>query len=215
VSVDTGTQIVVTTIAGVTAVVVIGAVVTPRRSLGRTNLAQVRVLVTTAALVFALSACWRDPEPPAQPPPTLSVPTLSPQVTFPPRSSTTIPPSSQTTFDPTAAYPLNQAQALGLLSAGYPVAGLTASGLEGLATRTTETAYENKQVLKQKCEYEYDYYEEKNVYKCHDEYVTESVPVEKTVYEVSNGVPRQSFSMPIQAIAAITAYGAEHWRKVA
>ena len=80
--------------------------------------------------------------------------------------------------------------------------------------RTTETVYEDKQVQREKCKDEYDYYEQKYVYKCRYEYVTEKEPVEKTVYLVMGGVARQSFSMPVQAIAAISAYGVVHWRKV-
>jgi hypothetical protein len=86
-------------------------------------------------------------------------------------------------------------------------------GREGLALQTTETTYESKQVLKNVCGYEYDYYAKKDVYKCHDKYVYENVPVTKTVYKVSVGVPRKTFPTALAAISNITAAGATKWRR--
>ncbi|MFG2486205.1 hypothetical protein ACGFSI_26055 [Streptomyces virginiae] len=121
---------------------------------------------------------------------------------------------------PPAPYPLTRAQALNLLGAGTPVAGRYGGGFEGQAKRTTETAYREERVRREKCEYVYDTYKDKEVLKCHDEYVTEKVPYDKTVYWTSvyntdlGEFSQLTFPSAAQAIAYISSYGVTGWRQV-
>ncbi|WP_326722100.1 hypothetical protein OHT59_24450 [Streptomyces sp. NBC_00243] len=117
-------------------------------------------------------------------------------------------------------YPLTTQQALSLLGSGISVAGrVGVSGGEAMASKTTETVYEEQRVLREKCEYEYDTYKDEEVLKCRDEYVIEKVPVEKNVYAVDLYAPGRdiselTFSTPQKAIDQIVAYGATSWRRV-
>ncbi|MFD3719717.1 hypothetical protein [Streptomyces sp. NPDC058674] len=115
-------------------------------------------------------------------------------------------------------YPLTQQQALDLLSAGTAVAGRVGNqGSEGVARKTTERVYENQQVRRTECPYEYDASKGEEVQKCHDDYVTEKVPVDRPAYTVSLLTPGRwvselTFPTAEQAIAQIAEYGATAWR---
>jgi len=111
-------------------------------------------------------------------------------------------------------YQLTTAQAIALLGAGTAVAGALPGGSEGLALKTTETTYESKQVRKEVCAQEYDYTQKKDVYKCRDKYVTETVPVTKPAFQVSVGVPRRTFTTALAAINNIAGAGATKWRRM-
>ncbi|MFI5982153.1 hypothetical protein ACIBEA_14865 [Streptomyces sp. NPDC051555] len=115
-------------------------------------------------------------------------------------------------------YPLNRQQAVDMLSSGLSVAGRYGTkGLEGFARQSTETAYRDKQVRREKCGYEYDYYKRKDVWKCHDEYVTEKVPYEKTVYTTTDfsdlgTASSLTFSSAAAAIGHMSGLGVTAWR---
>ncbi|MGW1892208.1 hypothetical protein ACWCP6_18395 [Streptomyces sp. NPDC002004] len=170
------------------------------------------MLAFIGMVVLGLGACE---DPAAETSPAPMPPSVSPWMPAP--QMRPLSPVAATTpqLSATSDYPLTQQQALALLSAGVAVAGQLRNGFEGLAMKTTETAYEDKQVRRRKCDYEYDYYENADVLKCRDKYVTERVPVEKTIYKATmvRGVPR-TFSIASGAIGYISSYGVTGWRRV-
>ncbi len=179
-------------------------------------LLRIPLLAMMCLATCLLSACESgdtQSQPPPQPRftvPTLRVPTLAP--TFRPSPQQPAPtPNPQAPQTPNY-YSLTTGQAIGYLEAGIAVAGRLPDGREGLAIKTETTEWEDKQVLENVCEQEYDYYEEKTVTKCRDKYVYKRVPVAKTIYTVSNGVARRTFSQAAAAIGNIAQYGAKQWR---
>jgi hypothetical protein len=93
------------------------------------------------------------------------------------------------------------------------VAGTMPGGAEALATKTIETSYEQKQVLKRQCFDEFDYFANKNIRRCRDDYVYEQVPVEKAVYVVSMDGSHRHYRSPAGAITNIVGFGVAKWRR--
>lgn len=164
------------------------------------------------ALSIGASECEdEDPEPnPRITAPPLNVPSLG---SDPPSRPSQVP--AGTTLPPQqgAAYPLNVSDAMGSLAAGYALAGRLPNGGEVFLTRVVRTDYESKTVYEEKCEYEYDYYEKKNVYKCKQRPVTKNVAVNRNAFQVSgSGMGTVEFSNAVEAVNRSVQLGADRWR---
>lgn len=169
-----------------------------------------------AALLVGLTlASCAEEAPEAAPSPTLPPLVLStpPPPEIPPLSTTPQVPPTAVRPDVSLEYPLTTEEAHALLEMGVAVAGHIPDGGVALAMKSTETVYENTQVPRETCAYEYDGYKNEEVWKCRDEYVTESAPVEKTVYKVAQDVVPKTCSTAIEAINYIRGYGVTAWRQ--
>lgn len=169
------------------------------------------------ALSLGASACNdEDPEPsPRITAPTLNVPSLNvPTGGSDSRSrSSQVPAGTILPPQQGAAYPLNVSDAVNSLAAGYALAGRLPKGGEVFLTRVVRTYYESETVYEQKCEYEYDYYEKKNVNKCKQRPVTKTVPANRNAFQVSgSGMGTVEFSNALEAVNRSVQLGADLWR---
>ncbi len=175
---------------------------------------KLRILVVF--LIIFLGACFHEPNP--KPPTRLTVPSLSAPAA--PEIESTVPPPPQGRYGPgtsapppSPSYALNRDVALASLDVGYALAGQLPTGEEVFLTRVIKTKYETKTVYEKKCEYKYDYYEQKNVYNCRQEPVVKSVPVKTNVFQVSGrSIGTVEYPNALAAINKSVQLGATRWR---
>lgn len=164
-----------------------------------------------SAIVVVSGACSvLEPEPAQIPVPTLSAPALPTSQGMP--LPQPVPPQQPT--DLRVQYPLTLLEAQQHAQAGFPVAGRLGESVEVVVRPTFSTVWETKQTNEQVCKYEYDYLQERDVYKCNYEYVDKRVPVTKTRYMVSgNGIATVERDTVAGAFSQIAP--TDYWRKLA
>lgn len=146
--------------------------------------------------------------------PTLDTPSPSPAPAPTPAPPPTPAPAPTPAPTPdTSAYPHNQGEALGLIEAGVPMAGLLSNGLEVLIMKSTETVYEEQPVQESVCDYRYDSYLGEETYECRNETVYKDRPVTKTIYVMRGGLGPGTYSLATQPFTLAVGAGAVHWRK--
>ncbi len=93
-------------------------------------------------------------------------------------------------------------------------AAVTGAGHSGEVTisKRTETIYEDKYVQKEVCNYEYDVYQDRDVYKCRFKAVPERQPVTKTTYIVIGAGLHTEHSNVLGAFSYAGAVGAYRFR---
>ena len=111
-----------------------------------------------------------------------------------------------------AAYPLTDAEAISYVDAGVAVAGLLSDGSEVRIVKMTTTVYEEQQVLKEVCGYEYDSYTGEDEYECHDEYVTEKQPTQATVFQIGSSFTSLEKNSALAAVNTAVGFGVAGWR---
>jgi hypothetical protein len=147
------------------------------------------------------------PAPPDTPSPPMPAPAPAPAPAPEPL------PSPEAPEGPSAAYPLDEQNARGLVLGGVTVAGRLPGGLELLVLQTSENVYEQQPVVREFCDEEYDLYSEEYEEDCYDQTVYEDQLVEKTVYVVTGGgYARLSFETLGEAFARAASYGVRSWR---
>jgi hypothetical protein len=168
-----------------------------------------------------LSGCWpfdTTTSTTSSPQPTFTVPTVptttgtQPLPTTPAPTTPTPTTPAPTAPAPTTAYPLNEQQAMAIVTAGGSVTGRARNGGEVTIRQSVETTTEHEQVQKQVCADEYDYDERKYVNKCRYKYVDEPVQKTTTRYVIS-GQLSASFTNAAGPFAQASAIGATFFRR--
>jgi hypothetical protein len=112
-----------------------------------------------------------------------------------------------------SAYPYTQDEALSLIEAGYPMAGLLSNGLEVLNMRSEETVEEELPEQELVCDYRYDDDLREETNECLNETVYKDRPVTKTVYLMRGAIGSAKFSLASDPFWRAVAAGAVHWRR--